>query len=158
MQFPLTLISIRSELSCAPISLKVSYSRGIEFHTVHSPSDPPGRRAQFYSEQFPVGKSNGNRYRAVCKGQTPVSLCTIRSLQGKGDLTRYREKKRGERERESERREGKEETLRGSERSVGNQFPRRITTVVRSLFVTLSLPGEPDRDLDSFSADCEPRE
>ena len=90
----------------------------------------------------------------MCKGQPPVSLCKIRSLQGKGNLTRYREKRRG-RERE---REGEEETLRASERSVGNQFPRRITTAVRSLFVTLSLSGEPDRDLDSFSSDCEPRE
>lgn len=60
-------------------------------------------------------------------------------------------------QREGERYREREEEILPSEHSVGNQFPQRITAVVRSLFVTLSLLVESDRDLDSFSSDCELR-
>ena len=86
-----------------------------------------------------------------------VSLCVYASVvTRKGKFNKIQREKERERERREREREREEEIL-PSEHSVGNQFPQRITAVVRLLFVALSLLVESDRDLDSFSSDCELR-
>ena len=102
----LTLISIRSELSCAPISLKVSYSRGIEFHTAHS----PGVERNSTPSNFLSGSPMGTDIGAVCKGQTPVLFVYNPIVTGKGRFNKIQRKEEREREREREI-EGTEETL-----------------------------------------------
>lgn len=60
--------------TAASISLKVSYSRGIEFHRAYSPSIPLGAERDSAPSNFPSGSPAGTDTGSCLQGQR-VSLC-----------------------------------------------------------------------------------